>query len=559
MAVYRCVSCKRTVSDKSSACVYCGCSMNEIVAAYDREKENALMNMKDFYIEGNTLIKYKGNDEHVIVPDGVKIIGRQAFTCRSTLLSVVLPEGVVSIGEQAFDSCYNLEKVVIPSTVTLIDKSAFASCRSLESVVIPNGVPYIAIKTFIGCTSLKSVTLPDSITAIGEYAFNRCYRLSEITIGDNVTEIGEDAFSYCRSMKALSLGKGIDSIKWNTFAYCDSLEKISFKTGIREIVYSAFDNCPAIQDVYFDGPEEVWKQVMVARTKNTSLIEANYHFEYTKPITGIAKAKEAAKAKAEAEAAKQISFDLLSAEEEEIAEKAEEMPVVSDLTPNETAEASSMASTPEEENELPEKEPEAEEVVETEKEVTAEAPVPAAQPGKSEEAPSAPVKKNTGKKPSSVRTTPRSAVSDLTEEFKTQFYHSYMAKIPSEIASAQAARAKGMTSEAFETLSEALFLVPAEEAYEFGCMCLYLGKFNWAFRSFLSAAGKGNLPSQFYVGCCFLWGIDTTKKIVDAARWLTKCKNDPLFGEEAKKLIAIVDAELEKPENAGLKVKRGNK
>jgi hypothetical protein len=56
-----------------------------------------------------------------------------------------------------------------------------------------------------------------------------------------------------------------------------------------------------------------------------------------------------------------------------------------------------------------------------------------------------------------------------------------------------------------------------------------------------------------------LFGLDTTKKIVDAARWLTKCKKDEVFGADATRLLVIVDEELEKPENAGLKVKRGNK
>ncbi len=544
--------------------------------ASGREGTKSFMNMNDFYVEGNTLIKYKGNESHVIVPEGVRIIGRQAFTCRSTLVSVVLPEGVVTIGEQAFDSCYNLEKVVIPSTVTLIEKSAFASCRSLDNVVIPNGVPYIAVKTFIGCLSLKKVSIPDSVTVIGEYAFNRCHSLAEVTLSDNVTEIGEDAFSYCRSLKAVSIGKGVEVIRWNTFAYCESLEKVALKAGLREIVYSAFDTCPAIRDVYFNGSADAWKQVIVARTKNTTLLDAAFHFDYTKPITSAGRAKEAAKSKAEAEAALQISFDILPVVEEQAAETAPAEPVTAvevpeeapakdddqigmvfdglDLPPFEKAEEAVVPSDTAEEPAAPVEEKNAPAAGKTEESSPKEEP-----------AINPPVVKNPTPKKTptrrtpAVRTTSKAAASDLTEEFKNGFYRSYLALLPTSLVAEQEKRAASLTEEDFETQSEALFLVPAEEAFEFGCLCLCMKRYNWAFRALLAAAGKGNLPSQYYVGCCFLWGIDTTKKIVDAARWLTKCKNDPVFGSEAKRLLAVVDEELEKPENAGLKVKRGNK
>jgi len=158
-----------------------------------------------------------------------------------------------------------------------------------------------------------------------------------------------------------------------------------------------------------------------------------------------------------------------------------------------------------------------------------------------------------------IRTSQKSTAPEVSEDFKKEFYESFKATLPEDFKETVRAAADGMTEENFEAQSEALFLVPAQEAYEFGCVCLFMGRYNWAFRSFLSAAGKGILPAQFYVGSCFLYGIDTTKKIVDAARWLTKCKHHMTYGEKATALLAIVDAELDKPENAGLKIKRGKK
>ena len=52
--------------------------------------------MNDFYIVDNVLLKYKGFDETVVIPDGVKVIGRQAFCFKSGIKKVVIPENVLN-------------------------------------------------------------------------------------------------------------------------------------------------------------------------------------------------------------------------------------------------------------------------------------------------------------------------------------------------------------------------------------------------------------------------------------------------------------------------------
>ena len=465
------------------------------------------MASEDFYIVDGTLIKYKGYDERVVIPKGVKTIGRQAFSFRGTLTEVVLSEGVEVICDQAFESCTALKRVVLPDGISMIGKSAFSGCRSLDDVVIPEGVEFLSAKTFAGCASLSRISLPSTLYDIGEYAFHKCFSLEEMDIGDNVTEIGEDAFSYCRSLKRLSLGKGIVRIKWNSFAYCESLEKVAFSVDLREIVYSAFVSCPNLSDIYYSGDQEDWKLVSIAPTKNGALLKAKIHFNYDKPITNSGRALLASE-KTKAPAAEQISFDIPAA-----VEKPSINTVLNESVARESIDTDSSPAP-------------------------AAAPVPQRQ----------------------TRATVKSSSSPaVSEEQRKGFYSDFISKLPSDVAEAQKARAADMSADKFEALSEALFLVPEKEAFEFGCMCLFMKKYNKAFRAFLSAAGKGNLPSQYYVGCCFLWGIDTTKKIVDASRWLKKCKDDVVYGKSARAALAQLDEEFEKPENAGLKIKRGNK
>lgn len=481
--------------------------------------------MNDFRMVGNTLVKYTGNEDHVFVPEGVTVIGGQAFAYHQNLVSVVLPEGVVSIAEKAFDSCVNLTSVTIPSTVSLIDGGAFFGCRSLDHVVIPNGVTFIAAKTFLGCRSLKTITVPETVQMIGDEAFRRCSSLEEMAIGDQITSLGKGAFADCVSLKSCSLGAGIEYLRWNTFYGCLSLEKVSFTKTLREIEFGAFDSCRSLTDVFYSGNERDWRVVGVKGQRNETFLRATYHFNNTEPLI-----EPDHVSAAELNSTEQLSFDVV-----------EEIPIVEEVK-----------------EEAP-----IEEVI---PEVKAEAPV-------KEESDIHQIEMDLGelsfgkpkgdrkKKPveRKIRTSQKSTASDVSEDFKKEFYESFMATLSEDFKESIKAAADGMTEENFEAQSEALFLVPAQEAYEFGCVCLFMGRYNWAFRSFLSAAGKGILPAQFYVGSCFLYGIDTTKKIVDAARWLTKCKHHMTYGEKAIELLAIVDAELDKPENAGLKIKRGKK
>jgi len=530
--------------------------------------------MDNFRIEKNILVKYTGDASHVVIPDGVRAIGAQAFAFNTVIESVKIPKGVLTIGERAFDHCQNLVSVDIPKTVTLIENNAFSTCKKLENITLPEGIPFIAAKTFYMCLSLKTLILPVSVTSIGDEAFARCISLEEMAIGDEVLEIGEKAFMECYGLKKLSIGRGVEVLKWNTFAYCKTLEKVQFTAALRQIEYGAFDSCPEITDLYFDEDEERFSQIHVNKTRNETLLRASRHFNYTESILSIAVPSLVEEVVTEVIEEPAVIEETPVVEETPIVEETvvtdeagqlsfavvEELPVVSeeekeDSETPEEAEEKPVTVVSGEQVALPIETPaEAEEAAETD----VSEDIATAISEVTEVTVTATTRPVTPKKPL-VRTTPKSAQSTVSEEFKAAFYETFLSKLGDGAIASYRAKAEGMTDEDFETQSEALFLVPADDAYEFGCVCLVMGKHNWAFRSFLSAAGKGNTFAQYYVGACFLFGIDTTKKIVDAARWLTKCKKDELFGADAERLLVIVDEELEKPENAGLKVKRGNK
>lgn len=79
----------------------------------------------DLIIENGILKKYIGNDTHIILPNNITSIGKDAFMNCKTLKSIIIPEGVTSIGLMAFFNCENLERVELPVTITSIGREAF--------------------------------------------------------------------------------------------------------------------------------------------------------------------------------------------------------------------------------------------------------------------------------------------------------------------------------------------------------------------------------------------------------------------------------------------------
>lgn len=112
--------------------------------------------MRDFWIENGVLKKYYGIDAHVVVPDGVRTVGKEAFS-RTEIESVLLPDSVRTVGE-----------------------SAFASCSRLVRADLGNGVRTLRKGAFMGCSRLVSLRLSEKTSSIGEWAFWGCDALREI-------------------------------------------------------------------------------------------------------------------------------------------------------------------------------------------------------------------------------------------------------------------------------------------------------------------------------------------------------------------------------------------
>lgn len=63
-------------------------------------------------------------------------ISEDVFSERTDIVKVVLPEGVKEIGNNAFENCIHLEEVVCPKSLQKIDSEAFIDCISLKKSIM---------------------------------------------------------------------------------------------------------------------------------------------------------------------------------------------------------------------------------------------------------------------------------------------------------------------------------------------------------------------------------------------------------------------------------------
>ena len=144
------------------------------------------------------LIAYMGNGENITVPEGVEIIGQNAFGT-SGIRQIALPDSVRIIEMYAFSECEKLEETNIKSAEE-IGMSAFSGCRALKKITLPQNLKKIQDYAFSNCSSLKDVIIPDGTESIGDEAFMGCTHLNSVYIPDSVQDIHETAFQGCEDV-----------------------------------------------------------------------------------------------------------------------------------------------------------------------------------------------------------------------------------------------------------------------------------------------------------------------------------------------------------------------
>ena len=163
----------------------------------------------DFFIENKKLVEYTGNSEIVKIPNGVKVIGEEAFA-----------------GE------INIKKIVMPNTVRKIEKGAFEVCDMLKSVKFSKKLISIGDEAFCWNTMMEKYNLPKSLKNIGKKAFRKNYSLKTVNVPKKVKTIQFATFENCVNLKKVNM-KSVTSIERRAFCGDKKLKKVKLNKKVK--------------------------------------------------------------------------------------------------------------------------------------------------------------------------------------------------------------------------------------------------------------------------------------------------------------------------------------
>lgn len=173
-----------------------------------------------------------------------------ALRCPRGMKKAVIDDIAEEIAEAAFMGC-RVEEVVMPESVKVIRNEAFSCCKYLKKINLSKNLQKITNQLgnnacFKKCESLKGIEIPAGIKEIPNMMFFGCSELSEVVFHDGLEVIGASAFASCRKLKKVSLPETVKRIKRWAMAYVDELHLASnvipdgLVLGLNSSAFSSF-------------------------------------------------------------------------------------------------------------------------------------------------------------------------------------------------------------------------------------------------------------------------------------------------------------------------------
>ena len=119
-----------------------------------------------------------------------------AYPADKTGSTYTIPNGVTVVGANAFALVNRLATVTFPSTVAILGEYAFYEAASISSVNLGTSITSIAKEAFWG-TSITSITIPASVNTIGGSAFYSQSPLETVTFSGNAPpNVASNSFNF---------------------------------------------------------------------------------------------------------------------------------------------------------------------------------------------------------------------------------------------------------------------------------------------------------------------------------------------------------------------------
>ena len=186
--------------------------------------------------------------EEVIIADGVKTIGKEAFAFNYNLKRINLPYSLTSIGEGAFRHDDSLTSLVFPYAVTRIDSDVCRDCENLRNFKIKDTVTSIGEYAFSGCSNIKKMVIPESVVEIGVGAFQYT-GVVDISLPSKITTVSSRLFESCPNLMSVTLTDSIEILGEDAFAYCEALDNVRIPPKVSVISSGCFHHCYRLKSV----------------------------------------------------------------------------------------------------------------------------------------------------------------------------------------------------------------------------------------------------------------------------------------------------------------------
>lgn len=237
-------------------------------------KNYAVTEIKEYAFSSNQDL------QKVIISEGVKTIGHDAFYQCSRLTSVAMANSVEVIGDYAFCWSNYITEINIPTNIKSIGRYAFEGVKA-TSYALPEGLESIGGYAFSG-QQMTEITIPASVSYLGEGVVASCGNMNKITVApgnpyyssgtnddmiydlrnkvliaglastvvpEGAVEIGKAAFSNNSRMTAIKLPKGLKKISSEAFTGCSNLNNVVIPSTVQEIGPYAFWSCTSLKSL----------------------------------------------------------------------------------------------------------------------------------------------------------------------------------------------------------------------------------------------------------------------------------------------------------------------
>lgn len=212
-----------------------------------------------FNSRGVSLTDYN-NLEGIVLPDGIKRIGDDAFAYCKGLTYVSMPKSVEYIGRYSFEKDVKIlsaprrrpkkaqTEEPFPKDVATIEETDRYTLDENGVLTFKEDVTLIKDEEFKGRNDIKKVILPGTVDSVGEFSFANCKSLREVVFSEGVSWIWRNAFTSCHKLKRVHLPASMNTICSSAFSCCKGLQEAVVPSNAKIDRY-AFSGCDSLKKV----------------------------------------------------------------------------------------------------------------------------------------------------------------------------------------------------------------------------------------------------------------------------------------------------------------------